>query len=184
MFHTTTNIFSPSTLELLAPWSGILSTDKSSYDIWPAESTNNRTAPKCFTHTITDNLRLTVISELFNNPKLPCYKKMWLKNADIAIQKIPTGAFIPKHSDYCMFSLTVFLSTVAGGEFTWWDDKNTYVIEPEINKGIFAFYETFTRGSSHRVEPVINGLRSTLQLFVFDKFNKTNSTTKSVIIEE
>lgn len=184
MFQTVPNIFSHSTLELLKPFLNVSPTDKSSYDIWPLVSTNNKTAPECFTHTITDNIRLTVISELFNNVELPCYKKTWLKDADIAIQKIPAGGFIPKHTDYCMFSLTVFLSTIEGGEFVWWDNQTAHVVIPDINKGIVACYDTFCRGPSHRVEPVINGLRSTLQLFVFDKFNKSNSTSKSVIIEE
>jgi len=184
MFQTVPNIFSDSTLKLLKPFLEILPTDKSSYDIWPLESTSNKTAPECFTHTLTDNIRLTVISELFNNTELPCYKKKWLKDADIAIQKIPAGGFIPKHTDYCMFSLTVFLSSVEGGEFIWWDEQTAHIVVPDINKGIVACYETFSRGPSHRVEPVISGLRSTLQLFVFDKFNKSNNESRSVIIEE
>lgn len=185
MFLTVPNILSNSTLELLKPYSNVLPTDKSSYDIWPLQSTNNKTAPECFTHTVSNNIKLTIITELFNNSTLPCYKKPWLKHADIAIQKIPNGGFIPRHTDFCIFSLTVFLNEVSGGEFIWYDENNVEnIILPNINTGIVASYDNFTRGASHKVERVTSSLRSTLQLFVFDKFNKSDTESRSVIIEE
>ena len=182
-FLVVDNIFSDKVLKILEPYAKLLPTDKSSYSAWPDKSTNNKTAPECFTCDITGKDRLLVIEELYNNPILPCYQKKWLKSSDIAIQKIPITGFIPKHSDYCLFSLTVFLSDCEGGEFCWWDENNTsYLIEPYINRGIINSYcENFSRGASHKVLPVQSGTRFTLQLFVFDK---VLNTQQGAIIED
>jgi hypothetical protein len=179
------NIFSDKVLTMLEPYAKLLPSDKSSYSVWPAESTNNNTTPECFTCDVLGNDRLAVINELYNNADLPCYKKSWLKSCDIVVQKIPVGGLIPKHSDYCIFSLTVFLSEVEGGEFVWWDSNNNlHTVDTKYNTGVIACYNNYLRGASHRVQPVLAGLRLTLQLFVFDKFNKSDNTSKSVIIEE
>jgi hypothetical protein len=179
------NIFSDKVLTMLEPYAKLLPSDKSSYSVWPAESTNNNTTPECFTCDVLGNDRLAVINELYNNADLPCYKKSWLKSCDIVVQKMPVGGLIPKHSDYCIFSLTVFLSEVEGGEFVWWDSNNNlHTVDTKYNTGVIACYNNYLRGASHRVQPVLAGLRLTLQLFVFDKFNKSDNTLKSVIIEE
>lgn len=182
-FLVVDNIFSDKVLNILEPYAKLLPTDKSSYDVWPDKSTKNKTAPECFTCNLSAKDRLLVIEELYNNSNLPCYQQKWLKNSDIAIQKIPTNGYIPKHSDYCLFSLTVFLSVCEGGEFCWWDENNTsYLIGSHINKGIVNSYcENFSRGASHKVLPVQSGTRFTLQLFVFDKFSNTR---QGVIIED
>ena len=178
------NVFSDKVLKILEPYAALLPTDKSSYNVWPSESTNNNTAPECFTCDVIGKDRLTIIDELYNNSNLPCFKKSWIKQCDIAVQKIPQGGYIPKHTDYCIFSLTVFLSSFAGGEFKWWDENNTeHVIQPSVNKSIIACYNDFTRGALHEVMPVIDGLRFTLQLFVFDKRKNSTSKQGAIILE-
>jgi hypothetical protein len=171
------NIFSDKVLAILKPYAKLLPSDKSSYDVWAAESTNNNTAPECFTCDVLGKDRLAVIDELYNNSDLPCYQKKWLKDCDIAIQKLPVGGFIPKHTDHCIFSLTVFLSEVKGGEFYWWGQTNEkHIVQSSYNKGIFSYQDTFTRGFPHEVETVEQGVRFTLQLFVFDKKKQSNET--------
>lgn len=169
-FTVIDNIFSDRVLKILEPYAKMLPTDKSSYNVWPKESTRNNTAPECFTCDILGKDRIEIINELFENPKLPCYKKVWLNNADIAVQKIPTGGFIDKHSDLCMFSLTVFLSKVEGGQFVWWDEQSTkHIVETSVNKAVLACYNDFVRGAAHEVLPVESETRFTLQMFVFPK---------------
>jgi hypothetical protein len=183
-FIVVENIFSKEVLDLLEPYSTLLPSDKSSYDVWPSESTNNNTAPECFTSDVLGKDRLAIISELFNNNMLPCYNKTWLKQCDIAVQKIPVGGYIPAHTDFCLFSLTVFLSEVSGGEFCWWDKHNNKnIVEPKFNRGIIVSNQTYTRGLKHKVEPVKESTRFTLQLFVFDK-NKSSLEKQGAIIEE
>ncbi len=175
------NVLSENALNILKPYAVLLPSDKSSYDVWPAESTNNNTAPECFTCDILGKDRIEIINELYNNSQLPCYKKSWLKNCDIAIQKIPKGGFIPKHTDYCILSLTVFLSTVKGGEFIWWDNNTVHTVVPEYNKGVISCYDTYKRGASHKVTEVTDGVRFTMQLFVFDKNSKTDEIKSAII---
>ena len=175
------NIFSDKVLKILAPYAKLLPTDKSSYDVWPAASTNNNTAPECFTCDVLGKDRLEVINELYNNDSLPCYKKNWLRDCDIAIQKIPVGGFIPKHKDHCILSLTVFLSKVEGGEFWWWDHNNDkHIVNSCYNTGIISCFDNYSRGPSHEVNVVKEGIRYTMQLFVFDK-KKTTIDDPSVI---
>ena len=177
------NIFSDKVLTILEPYAKLLPSDKSSYNVWPAESTNNNTAPECFTCDVQGKDRLAVIDELYNNIKLPCYQKKWLKDCDIAVQKIPVGGFIPKHSDHCIFSLTVFLSEVKGGEFYWWDEADEkHTIQSSYNTGIISYQDTFTGGFLHEVATVEQGVRFTLQLFVFDK-KKQSKETQGVVWE-
>lgn len=177
------NIFSSKVLKILEPYAKLLPTDKSSYDVWSDESTNNKTAPECFTCDVLSNDRLAVVDELYNNESLPCYQQKWLKDCDIAIQKLPVGGFIPKHTDYCILSLTVFLSEVAGGEFFWWDSDNVkHVVSTKYNTGIISCKENFQRGLPHEVNTVTSGIRFTLQLFVFDKKHKTTDV-KGVVWE-
>lgn len=175
------NILSDKALNILKPYAELLPTDKSSYDVWPSEATLNNTAPECFTCDVLGKDRLEIIDELYNNETLPCYKKTWLKYCDIAIQKLPEGSFIPKHTDHCILSLTVFLSEVGGGEFLWWDQHNNmHTVSTSFNTGIIANYESYVRGASHEVQKVTNGVRYTMQLFVFDKKNESGEI-KSVI---
>lgn len=177
------DVFSDRVLDILKPYANLLPNDKSSYDVWSDESTNNKTAPECFTCDVLGNDRLAVIDELFNNKNLPCYQKKWLKDCDIAIQKLPVGGFIPKHTDHCILSLTVFLSEVTGGEFFWWDSNNVkHVINTKYNAGIISCKENFQRGLFHEVNTVTSGIRFTLQLFVFDKKHKTTDV-KGVVWE-
>lgn len=177
------NIFSDKVLTMLEPYAKLLPSDKSSYNVWPNEVTFNKTAVECFTCDVLGKDRLEVIDELYNNIKLPCYQKKWLKYCDIAVQKIPAGGFIPKHSDHCIFSLTVFLSEVKGGEFYWWgeaDEKHT--IQSSYNTGIISYQDTFTEGFLHEVETVEQGVRFTLQLFGYDK-KKQSKETQGVVWE-
>lgn len=176
-FTTVDNVFSERTLKMLSKYCDILPTDLSSYDVWPTEITNYNQLPECFTNTLYGADKMVVLDELFNS-KLPCAGKKWLKDSDIAIQKIVPGGNIAKHYDYCQFSLTVFLSEPAGGEFVWWDKngKATYTVAPGFNKGVYAFYETGSQeGAAHKVKTVHNNTRYTLQLFVFDKHNVTGA---------
>lgn len=178
------NILSNKALTILEPYAKILPTDKSSYDVWPDESTNNKTAPECFTCDVLGVDRIKIIEELYSNEQLPCYHKKWLRDCDIAVQKIPEGGFIPKHTDHCIFSLTVFLSEVKGGEFLWWDDSNIKnIVNTKYNTGVISVSNAFERGLSHEVSKVEEGIRFTLQLFVFDKRNKSNDE-KGVIWEK
>lgn len=164
------NVFSDKVLRIIEPYAKLLPSDKSSYDVWPEQSTGSKTTPECFTCDVLGKDRAEILNELFENINLPCYKKNWLKNADIAIQKMPVGGFIPKHSDYCIFSLTVFLSEVQGGEFVWLDEANTeHIVSPLVNKAVIACYNDYIRGATHEVKPVESGIRFTLQLFVFPK---------------
>ena len=174
------NVLSNRALNILKPYAQLLPTDKSSYNIWPAKSTNNNTIAECFTCDVLGKDRLEIINELYSNDKLPCYNKNWLRNCDIAIQKIPPGGSIPKHRDHCIFSLTVFLSTVTGGEFKWWDGETAYKIAPEINKGVICCYDEYTIGAAHEVCEVIKDVRFTLQLFVFDKKSKASEENSVV----
>ena len=179
------NLFSSNTLNIIESYAKLLPGDKSSYNVWPSEATNNNTAPECFTCDILGKDRLEIINELYNNSTLPCYKKSWLKDCDIAVQKLPIGGYIPKHTDHCIFSLTVFLSAPPGGEFVWWDESNNeHVVTPKVNNAVIACYENFIRGASHEVRKVKDDVRFTLQLFVFDK--KERTADKSVVwdIEE
>lgn len=168
------NILSDKALKILGSYAKLLPTDKSSYNVWPSEATNNNTAPECFTCDVLGSDRLEIINELYDNQSLPCYKKTWLKNCDIVVQKLPVGGFIPKHTDYCILSLTVFLSEVKGGEFFWWDNnQNKHIVNSCYNRGIISCSDNYFRGLSHEVNIVEEGTRFTLQLFVFDKKNKT-----------
>lgn len=177
------NIFSDRVLNVLAPYAKLLPTDKSSYDVWAPESTNNNTAPECFTCDVLGKDRLEIIEELYNNENLPCFQMKWLRDCDIAIQKLPTGGFIPKHTDHCIFSLTVFLSVVKGGEFFWWDTNDQkQTVATSFNTGIVSYQETFGRGLPHEVNTVTDGTRFTLQLFVFDK-KKQSKESQGVIWE-
>jgi len=182
-FIVVDNIFSERVLNILKPYAQLLPSDKSSYDVWPAESTNNNTAPECFTCDVLGKDRIEIIDELYNNNNLPCYHKKWLKDCDIAIQKIPLGGYIPKHTDHCIFSLTVFLSEVKGGEFYWWNfNGSKYCIDSKYNKAIISICDNFERGLSHEVSKVEEGIRYTFQLFVFDKKQQTKDE-KGVIWE-
>lgn len=168
------NILSDKALKILEPYAKLLPTDKSSYNVWPSQATNNNTNPECFTCDVLGGDRLEIINELYNNQSLPCYKKSWLRECDIAVQKIPAGGSLPKHTDYCILSLTVFLSEVKGGEFCWWDQNNIkHVISTSYNTGIVSNSSNYSRGPSHEVNVVEEGTRFTLQLFVFDKKKKT-----------
>lgn len=176
------NVFSQHILTMLTEHCHINSSDNSSYDIWPAETTNNNTAKECFSETLLGRRRMLVIQDLYENPILPCYQKPWLKTADIAIQKLPPGGYITRHMDTCFFSLTVFLnSVVSGGEFKWWDaDNNTHIVSPRRNTGITAYYDfKLTQGAYHEVTPIdCDQTRYTLQLFVFDKSDPDKNTVK------
>jgi hypothetical protein len=177
------NIFSDKVLTILEPYAKLLPSDKSSYNVWPNEVTFNKTAVECFTCDVLGKDRLAVIDELYNNIKLPCYQKKWLKDCDIAVQKIPVGGFIPKHSDHCIFSLTVFLSEVKGGEFYWWDEADEkHTIQSSYNTGIISYQDTFTGGFLHEVATVEQGVRFTLQLFGHDK-KKQSKETQGVVWE-
>ena len=183
VYNVVDNIFSDKVLTILKPYAKLLPSDKSSYNVWPAETTNNNTAPECFTCDVLGKDRLAVIDELYNNIKLPCYQKKWLKDCDIAVQKIPVGGFIPKHSDHCIFSLTVFLSEVKGGEFYWWDEADEkHTIQSSYNTGIISYQDTFTGGFMHEVATVEQGVRFTLQLFGNDK-KKQSKETQGVVWE-
>jgi hypothetical protein len=175
------NILSDRALEILAPYASLLPTDKSSYNVWPDLMTLNKTATECFTCDVLSKDRIELIDELFSNPNLPCYKKTWLKSCDIAVQKIPEGGLIPRHTDHCIFSLTVFLSNIVGGEFVWQDGEVTHIVTPSYNKGIIACLDEYARGPAHEVYPVKNGVRYTLQIFVFDKKKQSSDEVKSVI---
>jgi hypothetical protein len=164
------SIFSDKVLKLLEPYTKLLPTDKSSYDVWDPQATMNKTLTESFTCDVLGKDRMEIINELFENPELPCYKKTWLKKCDIAIHKVPPTSLLKKHKDVCRFSLTVFLSSVEGGQFIWWDEEdNEYSVDPYPNKGIIACYDNFTQGAAHAVRPVISGIRYSLQLFVYPK---------------
>lgn len=177
VYNVVDNIFSDKVLTILKPYAKLLPSDKSSYNVWPNEVTFNKTAVECFTCDVLGKDRLEVIDELYNNIKLPCYQKKWLKDCDIAVQKIPVGGFIPKHSDHCIFSLTVFLSEVKGGEFYWWDEADEkHTIQSSYNTGIISYQDTFTGGFLHEVATVEQGVRFTLQLFGNDKKRQSKET--------
>ena len=181
-FTVVDGIFSDRVLTLLEPYAKLLPTDKSSYNVWPDRSTRNKTLPECFTCDVLGKDRTEILHELFENPALPCYKQNWLKDADIAVQKMPEGALIDQHADRCLFSLTVFLSSVNGGYFVWWDDDGfMHTVEPVVNKAVFASYDDYVQGAPHKVNPVESGTRFTLQLFVFAKHN--NTKRKDVVWE-
>jgi hypothetical protein len=183
VYNVVDNIFSDKVLTILEPYAKLLPSDKSSYNVWPNEVTFNKTAVECFTCDVLGKDRLAVIDELYNNIKLPCYQKKWLKDCDIAVQKIPVGGFIPKHSDHCIFSLTVFLSEVKGGEFYWWDEADEkHTIQSSYNTGIISYQDTFTGGFMHEVATVEQGVRFTLQLFGNDK-KKQSKETQGVVWE-
>ena len=171
-FDLLTDVLSVPTLIELGKHASVSDTDISSYDIWPTEVTEDDQAPECFTHNLTGKIRSMVLHDIFMNDQLPCYKQSWVKNADVAIQKIPHQGFITRHIDTCEFSLTVFLNTVHhGGHFVWADEQNNeHYIKPVFNSGVYAYYETAIQGAQHEVLPVRSKqCRSTLQLFVFDK---------------
>lgn len=176
-YHVVEDVFSNSTLSLLKKYCAILPTDSSSYDVWPNQITNYNQLPECFTNTLQGKDKMVVLQELFDHNLLPCAGKKWLKDADIAIQKIVPGGSIRKHRDYCRFSLTVFLSDPDGGEFTWWDHEGiNHVVPPKYNAGIYANYDEFCFGAYHEVRQVIaDKTRFTLQLFVFDQNNPVNA---------
>lgn len=166
------NVLSERSLKLLEPYLQLLPDDKNTKDTWAEMYEVHAGAADAYTQQVLGTDRLTIIEELFNNPKLPCYKKRWLLNAEVDVHKLPDTAFVPKHKDYCMFSLTLFLckdKDFVGGNFVWWDDDNNVIIvEPEYNKGIIACYDDFRDGADHEVSPVSGGVRYSMQLFVFN----------------
>lgn len=168
-FNVIDNVFSDKVLTILKSYTKPLPVDKSSYDVWPAEVTNNKTAVECFTCDIVGNDKAQILYELYENATLPCYKKTWLKHCDIAIQKMPVGSSIYKHTDNCIFSLTVFLSAFDGGKFIWWEGDTAHIVEPALNKGIYAYYDNYTIGADHQVTNVESNTRYTLQLFLYSK---------------
>lgn len=168
-FNVIDDVFSDKVLTILKSYTKPLPVDKSSYDVWPAESTNNKTAVECFTCDIVGNDKAQILYELYENATLPCYKKTWLKHCDIAIHKMPVGSSIYKHADNCIFSLTVFLSTFDGGKFIWWEGDIAHIVEPALNKGIYAYYDNYTIGADHQVTDVESNTRYTLQLFLYPK---------------
>lgn len=178
------NVLSARALEILKPYANLLPSDKSSYTVWPDMMTFDKTAVECFTCDVLGKDRMEIIDELYNNSLLPCYKKTWLKGCDIAVQKIPAGGLIPKHTDHCIFSLTVFLSQIEGGEFVWWpNDTDPKTVKSKYNTGIISCYDDYIRGLAHEVLPVKDETRFTLQIFVFDKRKDSSDEPKSVIWE-
>ena len=172
-FHTINDVFSDSTLAVLKNYCSILPSDSSSYDVWPNQITNYNQLPECFTSTVQGKDKMIILNELYNHSVLPCAGEKWIKDADIAIQKIVPGGSIAEHRDHCRFSLTVFLSEVIGGEFVWKNGTETvrYTVSPQYNRGIYAYYPNIEVGAKHEVLPVIADTRYTLQLFVFDQEN-------------
>lgn len=173
MFHYIENVLSDSILRDLAPLCQRLDTDKSSYDAWPSESTLNNTLPECFTTDLDSSLRIKIIEHLYQNPIL---RHRLLKKANFAIQKVPSGASIPEHSDSCYMSLTVFLSEVeSGGEFI----SGSLFIKPKYNCGVYAKYSEHTVGPKHKVNEVLGTkTRYTLQMFLWDNLKNTDNSAK------
>lgn len=177
-FHTINNVFSDSSLAVLKKYCSILPSDSSSYDVWPSQITNYNQLPECFTSSLQGKDKMFILNELFNHSELPCAGEKWLKDADIAIQKIVPGGSIAEHRDHCRFSLTIFLSEVDGGEFVWKNESGTvrYTVSPQYNRGIYAHYPAIEVGAFHEVLPVLANTRYTLQLFVFDQENNYVAT--------
>lgn len=171
-FLVVENVFDESTLKILYKYCDILSTDSSSHDVWPDQITRNKSLPECYTNPLNGRDKMIVLNYLYNHNRLPCSGKKWIKDADIAIQKIVPGGSIAQHRDHTKFSLTVFLSKSEGGDFIWLDSDGIteHKISPEFNRGIYAFGDDscFT-GAFHEVSTVTGDTnRYTLQLFVFD----------------
>lgn len=165
-------MLSDASLRLLDKHCYISEDDISSYEIWPTDVTQDGEATECYTHNIDAGERGMILTDIFNNSDLPCYKQNWLRNADLAIHKIPQTGCITRHADSCYFSLTVFLNDVQqGGQFVWWDhNQDQHYIKPVRNQGVFAHYDQHGEGADHKVVPVYSPeVRYTLQLFVFDK---------------
>ena len=183
-FNLTDSVLSASSLKLLDKHCCISESDISSYDIWPTDVTNDGNATECFTHNIQGQERSMILNDIYNNQDLPCYKKNWIRDADLAIQKIPQAGYITRHVDSCYFSLTVFLNDVEqGGYFVWWDDnQDKHYIKPVRNQGIYAHYDKHSQGADHEVS-VVNSpeVRYTLQLFVFDKTDENINSVKIII---
>jgi hypothetical protein len=173
MFVEVQKVFTDYTMKVLSDYCDLYHADnKSSYRAWPEEATLEKNAPECFSQDVLGKDRMLILNELYYHRELPCAGNKWLMSADIAVQKLPHGGFIPMHQDNCRFSLTVFLSEVDGGEFVWMDGAHQYTVSPSINKGIYAMYDDFCIGPPHEVKTVQNESgRITLQLFVFDKSN-------------
>jgi hypothetical protein len=172
------NLLSTKALSILEKYAQLLPNDKNTTDTWTDMHRLYPDLPNAYTCDVLGKDRLEILNELYNNETLPCYKKTWLRDADIAIHKMPHNTVVPKHTDYCMFSITLFLSkdkSFTGGEFIWWDDNDdVHVVEPAYNKAIIACYDTFKRGASHEVPPIKDGIRYTMQLFVFEKRSETD----------
>lgn len=168
MFTFTENVFSKGLLELIqSKYCTIKTTDNSSYNVWPAESTNNNTLPEAFSETVTDGVRMALILAIASNNQLPFSKDEGLKFAQFAVQKMPAGCSIPAHADTCKASLTVFLSEVKGGEFIWLDNGTEVSIAPKVNCGVYAYFDNVVEGAIHKTNPV-EGIdtRYTLQMFL------------------
>lgn len=166
MFHCIDNVLSDTTLAELEKYCQIRPNDKSSYDVWPPESTRNCTLPKCFTNDLGIQDRMMVLYDLYKHKEL---KDAKLRTASFAVQKIPPGACIPTHTDQCVMSLTVFLNRdpLLGGEFIF---NDSIEITPKFNRGVYASFTKQEAGAPHQVNTVRgNVTRYTLQMFVWDK---------------
>ncbi len=182
------NVFSERILKILSSYTQLLPTDKRTEQYWTDMHKLYPDTPNAFTCDVLGKDRMEIISELFENTRLPCYHKRWLRDADIAIHKMPDGTFVPKHKDHCIFSMTLFISPTidyTGGNFLWWDDNNNMLtVEPKYNTGIVAYYDNFKHGANHQVTTIHGGIRYTMQLFVFDKRNKSTDKDKYALWEK
>lgn len=170
-YHVVNNVLSEQTLKLLEKYHHIADTDVSSHDLWSDELTDGGKDVANYSVQLSGKDKVTIIADIAENTDLPCAGKKWIRDADIAIQKLPPGGIVRSHFDHCKFSLTVFLQQCDGGEFCWTDENNVeHTVKPTVNTGIYAYYDEYQYGACHRVKPVTGDkVRVTMQLFVFDK---------------
>lgn len=168
MFTYVENILSDSVIaHLCERYAKLNATDNSSYDVWPLEMTASKTLKECFSETLQPSDKVLVATDLYSNSKLPFFENSKIKFAQMAVQKIPPGGYIPNHPDTCTASLTIFLNEVEGGEFVWYNGGQGTSITPKFNSGVYAFFEDRVIGLEHCVN-VVKGdkNRYTLQMFI------------------
>jgi hypothetical protein len=183
MFRYIENVFDETILNrFYNKYFQILDSDLNSHDIWADSATKNKTLPECFTSNLTTQERYELIEYLYSTPTSPFHQDNRIRNCDVAIQKLLPNCSIPKHTDTCIGSMTVFMNkeydTSNGGQFVWYDpevEKVSYSVIPKWNCAVWSY----NSGIEHEVTTVNQHNRITMQFFIWDNKKDAKVQVKS-----
>ncbi len=122
------------------------------------------------------NSRLLLCDYLYNTPTTPFYKNKLITNCKVGVYKILKGCNLYEHRDYCVISLTVYLSedwdSKDGGNFYYINSEGKKIIVKNcFNRAIIFINDENIKENSYNythgfTEITGDAVRYTLQLFV------------------